>query len=89
MGLPVHDPCVAWSSEPSRAEPEMDGSDVFDGEAVDCPSEVAATINVGTAAAQAMAIIRLKRIVPFPLIEVDKARVPDAERIMYPCVCEV
>jgi hypothetical protein len=45
----------------------MDGSDVFDGAAVACPSEVAATINAGTAAAQASTMNRLMRIVPSPL----------------------
>jgi hypothetical protein len=56
------------SIDPSRAEPEIDGRDVFDGAAVACPNEAAATINVGTAAAQASKMSRLKRIVPFPLV---------------------
>jgi hypothetical protein len=41
---------------------------VFDGDAEVWPSEVAATISVGTAAAQARTINRLKRIVPLPLV---------------------
>ena len=75
-------------SEPSRAEPEIDGRDVFDGAAVDWPIDTAATISVGTAAAQARTMSRLKRIVPFPLA-FEARHEHDSRGREIPCVRRV
>lgn len=89
MGLFVHEPCDAVRSDPSRADPEMDGSEVFDGAAVAWPCDAAATANADTAAAHAKTINRLMRIVPFPLFMVEiKARIPAGRGIYVFARCK-
>jgi len=51
VGLLAQPPLAANRAEPSRAEPEIDGSDVFCGEAVRCPAAGPATASVSPAAA--------------------------------------
>jgi hypothetical protein len=69
VGLPVQLPGDAVSSDPSRAEPEIDGSDVFEGAAAVTPSDPAAPTNAAAVAAPAKRSVRLKRIVPSPFCD--------------------
>jgi hypothetical protein len=65
LGLFSHEPCVAVSTEPSRAAPEIEGRDVFAGTAAEtaAPTPVISA-SATTAAADATAILFLQLILP-------------------------
>ncbi len=65
MGEFVHEPCDAVSSEPSFAEPLIDGSDVFDGAAwLTAEPTPTSTLAVMASAPASTAILLIQLMIP-------------------------